>query len=193
SFQGKDLLVGSDQVGYFIRSSKDGRYLWHAKRQYSGDFGVPAPVVHGTSILFTGENNGLQVFDLETIASATPIKSPQFSNDLLLPDTHTPVIVGDQVLVAYEGLHALKLDGLDIIWSAAEDTIHTYASIIASEDRALVMTESNELLLFDNNDGQLIDSMTLAEDGGPLLSHPAIVSDRLLIRVGSEVRCYDLR
>lgn len=191
-FQGKNLLVGIDRIGYFIRSADDGKYLWLAKRKYSGDFGVPAPVIQGTSILFTGENNGLEVFDLTSIASATSVKSPQFANDELLPDSHTPVIAGDQVLVAHEGLHSLALDGLEARWTVAEDKINAYAAIIASPKRALVATEGNELLLVDTDQGALLDSMTLAEGVGPLLSHPAIANDHLFIRVGEEIRCYRL-
>ncbi|MEL6106088.1 MAG: PQQ-binding-like beta-propeller repeat protein, partial [Planctomycetota bacterium] len=191
-FQGKDLLVGIDRIGYFIRSADDGKYLWLAKRKYSGDFGVPAPVINGTSILFTGENNGLEVFDLTAIASAS-VTAPQFANDELLPDSHTPVIAGDQVLVAYEGLHSLNLDGLRSRWTIVEDKINAYAAIIASPKRALVATEGNELLLVDTERGELLDSMTLAEGVGPLLSHPAIANDRLFIRVGDEIRCYRLR
>ncbi|MEO1523918.1 MAG: PhnD/SsuA/transferrin family substrate-binding protein [Planctomycetota bacterium] len=192
-FQGKDLLVGIDRIGYFIRSASDGKYLWLAKRKYSGDFGVPAPVIQGTTILFTGENNGLELFDLASIASETPTEGPQVANDALLPDSHTPVIAGDQVLVAHEGLHALDLEGLEARWSIAEDKIHSYAAIIASSNRALVATENNELLLVDTKQGELLDSIVLAEGVGPLLSHPAIANNHLLIRVGQEIRCYQLR
>ena len=192
-FQGRNLLVGIDRVGYFIRSAEDGKYLWLAKRKYSGDFGVPAPAIQGSTILFTGENNGIESFDLTSIASSTPVKSPQSANDELLPDSHTPVIVGNQVIVAHEGLHGLDLKSLDKKWSVAEGSIQGYASVIASSNRALVATESNELLLVDTAKGEMLDSSTLTDSGAPLLSHPAIADGRLLIRVGEEVRCYRLQ
>jgi hypothetical protein len=142
--------------------------------------------------VFTGENNGVLWFkDLpeKRLDQATAV------DERLIPDSHTPVIVGDQLLVAHDGLHSLNLrDALTESWSVAGNTVAGYASIIASADRALVTTESGKLLLVDLSDhpGKLLDQQTVTERRHSLLSHPAILADRLLVRVENEVRCYRL-
>lgn len=194
TLQGHPLLVGIDQLGYFIRSARDGRYLWFGNRKYAGDFAVPAPIVDDGMLYFTGENNGIEGFDLDKLsAGKTNHAEPVVTHDRLAPDSHTPVVVADRMLVAHQGLHCLDLQkGLTENWSVAEDHITVYASIIASKHRALVTTEQSELILVDLAQGKVIDSMQLANDAPRLLSHPAIADDKLVIRVGNEVRCYRL-
>jgi outer membrane protein assembly factor BamB len=189
---GNRQVVGVTQQGYFVRRARDGGLVWFANPEFSGDFGVPSAVLAPEGLIFTSENNGIQLFAGK---DRYPVR-PSAVNDILIPDSHTPVLVGDQLLVAHEGLHALDAgDSLSKRWSIADELITGYASLIASDRRALVTTERGDLLL-----------VSIAEPGGPkkldqrrletgrvsLLSHPAIQADRLLIRVGTEVRCYRL-
>ena len=189
---GEEMVVaGTDADGYFVRRITDGSIVWSHQPELSGDFGVPSPVVIPGGLVYVGENNGVQLFHRTSNGfTAKPIAI----NDSLIPDSHTPVAIGDKLLVAFDGFHCLSIDHeLRKEWSVAESLITGYASIIASPSRALVTTEGGELLLFDTRDkGKLIDQTKLSKEKAKLLSHPAIVSDQLLIRVGSELRCYKL-
>jgi outer membrane protein assembly factor BamB len=189
---GENMIAGVSEDGYFLRRRDDGSSVWSYESEFSGDFGVPSPVVGQHGAIFSGENNGVLWFkDLlkERADQASAV------DERLIPDSHTPVVVGDQLLVAHDGLHSLNLrEALSESWSIAGDMITGYASIIASADRALVTTEGGKLLLVDlgDNPGKLLDQQMMTEDRHSLLSHPAILGDRLLVRVKSEVRCYRL-
>ncbi len=188
---GKTIL-GVDQDGYFARSSKGGELLWSLEPEISGDFGVPSPVVFDAGVVFTGENNGVQLIGRQGDSLA---KSRAALNDLLIPDSHTPVLVDETLLVAYDGLHGLDVtDDLAERWSIGESIITTYASIIASPNRVLVMTEEGVLALFefDDHKAKLLDKQTIASSKSAVLSHPVVVGDRLLVRLGNVVRCFRL-
>ena len=116
-------------------------------------------------------------------------------NDTFLPDSHTPVAVGNLLLVAYEGIHGLDLsDRLSTNWSVGERWVNGYASIIATDDTALVTTDKGDLILigFDQKSARVLDRVALGDGKISVLSHPAIAGKRLLIRVGREIRCYRL-
>ena len=109
---GENLIAGVGQGGYFLRQRDDGALVWSYTSEFAGDFGVPSPVVSGLGAIFSGENNGVLWFqDLpaQRAAQATAV------DERLIPDTHTPVAVGDQLLVAYDGLHSLSLQDLSLI------------------------------------------------------------------------------
>lgn len=188
----KKLLIGVDERGYFARRTSDGSAVWKFEPPNSGDFGVPSPVLTRDGLVFASENNGLTMVD-STEDSFTRGATSVFED--LTPDTHTPVSVGDLLLVAFDGLHALETTSeMKPRWTLATSDITGHASIIASADRALVTTSRGVLLLFDLNapDGRLIDRRQLAENHVTVLSTPAITDKRLLLRVGAELRCYRL-
>ena len=195
-------LVGVDEKCYFLRNAQDGQLVWSAEPKYSGDFGVPTPVLMGDHVVFTSENNGVQLFSLSPKTQDPKAEDPHpiAVNESLIPDTHTPVVVGNRLLVAHEGLHLLDIrDGLKESWVVAQDAITGYASIIASNRRALVTTEKGQWILVSleqastkDASGILLDHRPLTSKKTHLLSHPAIHGDRLVIRVGNQVRCYRL-
>jgi outer membrane protein assembly factor BamB len=186
-------VIGVSEEGYFVRNAPDGRLLWSVAPEHSGDFGVPAPVLGAHGVIFTSENNGVQLFASKSKTLAKQVSSV---NPLVTPDSHTPVLVGNQLLVAYDGVRGLNVDeGLTESWSVAEDSVRAYASIIASHDRALVTTEAGEWLLLGldrSAKSRVLDQQTLSRDKVRVLSHPAVHRDLVFIRVGSEIRCYRL-
>lgn len=187
-----NILIGVDEEGYFARNVADGGLLWNATPEISGDFGVPSPVIVDRHVVFASENNGIQAFPFLPDGG---ISRSCIVNDLLIPESHTPTFAGGQVLVAHEGLHGLDVaNGLTENWSVAEDWITGYASVIASDEKALVTTESGELLLigFDNRSARVLDRTSLGDRAVSVLSHPAVVGDHLILRVGKEIRCYAL-
>ena len=190
--QNRPVLIGTDQVGYFIRSAENGRYLWLGKRSIPGDFGVPAPVVSDDRLIFTGENNGIESFEW-SIKGRPPAGKPSQTNDSLIPDSHTPVLVGENLLVAFEGLSSLNVDdGLKSQWSIVPEKISGYASIVATEQIALVTTEAAEVILVDLLKGQVLDTLRLDNDPPQVLSHPAVAGKFFVVRIGDRVDCYRL-
>lgn len=186
------VLFGVDESNYFARRADNGQLVWQQAPELSGDFGVPSPVVADSHLVYASENNGIQAFAFEPDGS---ISGQPVLNDFLIPDSHTPVFTGRHLLVAYEGLHSLDLTkDLRESWSVADDVITDYSSIIASESRAIVTTAGGVVLLveFDDSSGKVIDQMKVSDGKPALLSHPAVHDDRFLIRVGKEIRCYQL-
>ncbi|MFK8113041.1 MAG: PQQ-binding-like beta-propeller repeat protein [Rubripirellula sp.] len=186
-------VVGVSENGYFLRRVSDGRLVWSAEPNQEGDFGVATPVMVPGGVVFTSENNGVQLFgrEKEDLSQA----SLDF-NESLLPDSHTPVAVGNQLLVADHGLHSLRLqDGLREAWVIAEEYIHSYASIIASSNRALVTTEDGRWLLastVSNEKGKILDHQPLSSKRTRVLAHPAVHEDCIFVRVANQIRCYRL-
>ncbi|MEM9365604.1 MAG: PQQ-binding-like beta-propeller repeat protein [Planctomycetota bacterium] len=200
SVHDQSVVIGTDQLGYFARKVSDGDYAWLAKRQYSGDFAVPAPVLTANSVIFTGENNGIELYRLPRPQEKSRGKKVDAwaSNQIavtedLAPDSHTPVAVGERLFVTHQGVHALDITNeLRPVWSCLESEVTKYASIIASSDRLLVTSEDNALYLLRASDGHVLDQIQLAEDAPSLLSHPALSGSKLVLRIGAHVRCYQL-
>ena len=158
----------------------------------SGDFGVPTPVAVRGGLIFAGENNGVQLFRQ---AGSGFGSRPVAINDTLIPDSHPPVSIDGKLLVAMNGLHCLSIaDGLNEEWCVGESLITGYASLIVSSNTALVTTENGRLVLFrfGPRGCEIIDQLRLAETRVRVLSHPAVIADKLVIRVGTELRCYRL-
>ena len=184
------FLLGVDSQGYFARRVNDGALVWSLKPQYDGDFGVPSPVIHRNGLILASENNGIQF---------VPRSIEQFGvqvsmlDDSLIPDSHTPVVMGDEVLVAHDGLHSLDVKNqLNRKWSVAESKITGYASIIASSNRAIVTTESGDWILVDTGKGRVIEERSIIGSRKRVLSHPAICENQLFQRVGDQLFRFDL-
>lgn len=175
-------FYGVDAVGYHRRRIDDGTLVWSAERPIEGDFGVPSPVVLDGGVVFVGENNGLMGLRDGRLREL---------DDELIPDAHTPVPIDDHVIVAHDGLHRIDSVTGEKVWSTADDWVTGYASVIASPDRALVVTEDAVAGLFDVGDGRELGRVSLSEQSTRLLSHPAISGGRLYIVVGREMRCYE--
>ena len=182
------LIVGVSQDGYFARNAENGDLVWSFQPEYSGDFGVPSPVLFKGGVVFASENNGIQLIGRTKEAWEDRAKA---IDDRLIPDSHTPVSVRDTLLVAYDGVHALDLkNGLVERWSVGGAKVTTYASLIASADRALATTEAGGQLLMEIATGKVLDERSLTDQRLTVLSHPAVCQDRLIVRVGQELRCY---
>ena len=178
-------LFGVSVNGYFECDVQDGRLRWSANREISGDFGVPAPVLVDGGVAFIGENNGVLY---------KPTKSDRLKvvDDILLPDSHTPVAVGNDLLIAFDGIHRVRLPDGKRIWSSPTSIAEGYASLIASPERAMVIDQQGEVFLVDLETGALLDQASLSLQETRVLSHPAIAEGRMWVRVGKEIRCYSM-
>ena len=80
------------------------------------------------------------------------------------------------------------------IWHRAEEAQGDHATLIADDERVLVITLAGELILLDGRADTcaIISRLRLFEDDVEVYSHPALVGTRLYARAGSSVVCVDL-
>ncbi len=188
-------LVGLDAEGGYARDACNGNILHQWKCTDRRDFGVPSPVQTPEGVLFSSEARGLQLFDLND--KSLSMKPIAMANEIV-PDSHTPVAIHDQLLVAFEGIRSLSLtdsvtDYLTENWNVDDPSLYQYASIIATQDRALVTCENGNILLiqFTKTDAEIVGRWDFKVNR--LLSHPAIVGETLFVRSGRKLRCMDLQ
>jgi outer membrane protein assembly factor BamB len=187
---GKAQVVGYDQKSVGGWALETGERLWTLTPENSGDFNVPTPIIRDDMLWLITENNGLRRY---RFVDGIPQTEPEAIQPDLLPDSHTPVLIGDRIYVSYEGLHVLDAMTLETLWSNDEDHLMGYASLIGSEERLLVLTQSGSLTLFDVTEAkpQQLGTLSLGTDID-FQSHPAICDGKLFVRVGKSLACFDL-
>jgi outer membrane protein assembly factor BamB len=136
-------------------------------------------------VAFIGENNGL------VYKSHHSLELVSIDEDLL-PDSHTPVAIGNDVLIAFEGLSRVSTDRKNRVWSASLDLADGHVALIASEHRLIAFDQAGNVFLADCQKGTILGQSKLSEQKLRTLSHPAVVGTKLWIRVGRELRCYEM-
>jgi len=83
---------------------------------------------------------------------------------------------------------------LSPVWHCDQEASEDHASLIADDERVLVITLAGELILLDARAPQLtvISRLRLFENDVEVYAHPAWVGTRLFARGGSSVLCVDL-
>jgi hypothetical protein len=158
-----------------------------------GDFNVPTPIAVNGGVLVATENNGTRFYRFD--GAGRIISTPAADYQDLSPDTVTPVVTHGRVFGAHLGLHCLDLqNGLKRVWHRDDNTLGDYSTLIADEERVLVITISGELILLDAgaNECSIISRLRVFTDDVEVYSHPALVGTRLYVRGGSSVVCLDL-
>ena len=84
--------------------------------------------------------------------------------------------------------------GLRPVWHREDEALGDHASLIADDERVLVITLGGELILLDArvNNCVILSRHRLFDDDVEVYSHPALVGTRLYARGGSSVVCVDL-
>lgn len=189
---GVEQIVGYDATSLGGWNVETGKRRWELVPAEDGDFNVPTPVVFKGCLLVATENNGTRLYAFDDQGR---IKSePVASNLRLSPDMTTPVVIGDQLFCVDRLIYRLDLsDPLRLVWQKRDRALSDYASLIASDDRLLVVG-SGELLLLDAKADryEIISRLRVFEDNAELYSHPAIIGDRLYIRGETLLRCIKL-
>lgn len=192
-------LGGRHQVvGYDVESLRGwdlatGESLWTLEPERPGDFNVPTPIVWGERLIVATENNGARIYGFDDQGRIVP--EPQATNDSLLPDCHSPVLVGERLLGVSGGLHCLDAERqLAAIWRSDDRTFREYASLIASRERALLTTLHGKLILFDVNGDRFepLSELQLLDREAGLYAHPAVAGQRLYVRGSKALVCLDL-
>jgi outer membrane protein assembly factor BamB len=192
-FGGRRQIVGYDQRSLGGWDVKTGKRLWQLVPPVEGDFNVPTPVALDGSILLSTENNGTRLYRFDDSGRIIPKPVAAFPD--LSPTTTSPVVSHGRVFATHSGLHCLALhDGLKPIWRNKTEALGDHATLIADDERVLVITLAGELLLLDASADHcaILGRMRLFEEDVEVYSHPALVANRLFARGGSTVVCVDL-
>jgi len=192
-FGGRRQLVGYDDQSLGGWDVKTGERLWQLVPTMQGDFNVPTPIAVDGGILMSTENNGTRFHRFDEAGRIHP--QPAFETAVLSPDTATPVVSSGRVFGWHLGLLCLDLqNGLQPVWRLDEDLAGDYATLIADDERVLVITLGGELLLLNAcaDDQPILSRLRVFEEDVEVYSHPALVGSRLYLRGGSRVVCVNL-
>jgi outer membrane protein assembly factor BamB len=192
-FGGRLQVVGHDAESLGGWDVKTGKRLWRIAHSNSKEFGVPTPVAVGERLLVSTELEGTRLYQFAADGIINP--RPIAVNEDLAPDSHTPVVVGKRVFGVWNDLFCLDLShGLKPVWRGEDNSFVAYASLIASNDRLLVVGLNGEVLLLDSKSDRMriLGRMPVFENDRGVYSHPAVVGTRLYIRGSAEIVCVDL-
>lgn len=198
SIAGRVQIIGYDRDSLGGWNPQTGERLWSLVPKRSGDFNVPTPLVvptaAGLRLVVSSESNGTRSYRFDE--SGNIAARPEAEHFDLAPDTHTPVVVGTRLFGIWGELFCLDVaDGLKEIYHAKDDAFIDYASIMASDDRLLITSQSGELLLVDAHadEFRVLNRLKLFEQDNGVLSHPALVGDRLYVRGSDRIVCLRLQ
>ena len=192
-FGGVRQIVGYDAISLGGWDIETGRRLWTLVPPEKGDFNVPTPIAVDGKLLVSTENNGTRLYTFDDQGAI--VQKPLAEHPDLAPDSSTPIVAAGRVFGVRGELFCLDAaDGLKPLWSGDDEAFKDYASIIGSPTRLLVTSNRGELLLIraDGERFELISRLPLFDDGSTVLSHPALVGNRLYIRGGTSIRCVTL-
>lgn len=191
---GKKQIVGHDLTtlgGWDIAS---GKRLWELKPALPGDFNVPTPIQVGAHLLVTTENNRTRLYQFQKDGHIDP--KPLAVNKNLHNDTHTPVVVGRRVYGLHRRLFCLDLgDGLKTLWDHEDKPFNGYASILASDERLLIVSVGGEVTLLDAKADEYREisrwELFAGEQAG--YAHPALVGSKLYLRGNGSIMAIELK
>jgi outer membrane protein assembly factor BamB len=193
TFGGKRQIVGHDNTTLGGWDVETGKRLWEITPQRRGDFNVPTPMQVGDQLLVTTENNGARLFKFKDAGVIDP--NPVAVSRLLPSDTHSPVVVGSRVFGIGHGMQCLDVkNSLKPIWNSDDDAFSSYGSIVASDERLLVVALDGTVILLDARAGKMRDlgrwQLFREEQAG--YAHPAVVGTKLYLRGNSSIICIEL-
>ena len=193
AFGGVRQIVGYDEKSLGGWDPATGRRLWTLVPPLQGDFNVPSPINAGGKLIVATENNGTRLYDFAADGHIKP--TPAASNGDLVPDMCTPVLAGGKLFGCCGSLYCLDAARrLAVRWNGEDDALAGYASVIAAKDRVLVATNHGELLLVDAAAGKftILSRLRVFPEDCEVLSHPAIVGNRIYLRDMAKIVCVDL-
>src|SRR5438132_1329002 len=192
-FGGRRQIVGYDQRSLGGWDVKSGKRLWQLVPPKEGDFNVPTPIAADGGVIVTTENNGTRLYRFDESGRIIPKPAAEFAD--LSPTTATPVVTCGRIFVAHQGLHCLDAQqGLKPVWHREDEAPGDHATLIADDERVLVITLGGELILLDGKSEEcaIISRLRIFDGDVEIYSHPAFVGTRLYARGGSSVVCVEL-
>jgi outer membrane protein assembly factor BamB len=193
TFGGVRQIVGYDEKSLGGWDPATGKRLWTMVPPLHGDFNVPTPIDADGKLVMATENNGTRLYDFDGNGVIKTV--PVASNSDLVPDSSTPVLVGDKLFGCSGSLYCLDISKrLAARWNGEDDALAGYACAIASDRRVLVVTNHGELLLVDAEADRftIVSRLRVFPADSEVLSHPAIVGNRIYLRDMTRIVCVDL-
>lgn len=192
-FGGRRQIVGYDQFTLGGWDVKTGERLWRLVPASEGDFNVPTPIAVDGGVVVSTENNGTRLYGFDAAGRIRP--QPVGECPDLAPDCATPVLAAGRLFGVNQGLYCLDLQsGLKRLWHLEDDALDDYGTVLADDERVLVVTLGGELLLMDARADQasVLSRLRVFEEDVEVYCHPAMVGTRLYLRGGFQVVCLDL-
>jgi outer membrane protein assembly factor BamB len=197
TFGTRRQIVGYERRALCGWDIDTGRRLWRVVPKRPNDFNVPTPLAVGGKLLVSTEHNGTRLYRFTDDGMIVP--EPVASNRELAPDSHTPVAISGRLFGVWSGLRCLDAATLKPLWTADDDAFNNYATAIAGAtsaggNRVLVVSKHGELLLIDAaaDTYRLLSRQMIFDDDSGVLSHPALVGQKLYLRGSDEIVCLDL-
>ena len=188
---GVKQIVGHDAKTIGGWDPDTGKRLWTITPISDGDFNVPTPIIWDGKLILVTENNGCRIFEFDT--DGNPNKDPIAVYEKLRSDMCTPVVVGPNLFCVKDFLYCLDLENdLAQRWRLRDKCLGAYASLIASDDRLLVIGKGELLLLSTDGSKEIISRQRVFSRRTNLYSHPAIVGNRLYLRGENQLVCLEL-
>jgi outer membrane protein assembly factor BamB len=189
-------IVGHDATTLGGWDIATGKRLWTLEPPVIGDFNVPTPIIYQGRLIVATENNGARLYAFDERGKIRPESVATFAD--LAPDTHTPAVAGNRLFGVSQTLFCLDLTGspsLKLLWTGKDPAFLDHTSLIASDNRLLIFTSEGELLLIDARAPEfaLLGRLSVLPGERGLLSHPALVGDRLYVRGSAEIVCVKLQ
>jgi outer membrane protein assembly factor BamB/ABC-type phosphate/phosphonate transport system substrate-binding protein len=187
-FGGCRQIVGYDAESLGGWDIDSGKRLWTLVPPQKGDFNTPTPIAIDGKLLVSSENNGTRLYEFND--SGVIRQKPMAKNDKLAPDSSTPVVFDGKVFGCSGELFCLDALSLKTHWTSDDKAFTNYVTLIAGSDRVLIATAGGDLLLYDAGRGRrvLISKLQVFSEG-EMLSHPALIGNRLYLRGPDSVRC----
>ncbi len=175
----------------------NGKQCWEIVPETSGDFMVPTPIVAGSHLLITSENNGTRMYDLAAKKSQGAAPLPLLAKSKILSgDTHTPVVVGDFLIGVDQDLISLHCKAQLREASVFSDSaLDQYTTLLQEDNRLLVCCSNGTFIgIRVEPNGELVEyaRSDVAKESSPIMAHPALVEGLLLVRHSDRVSAYRL-
>ncbi len=191
TFGGRRQIVGHDAKSIGGWDIATGKRLWTVTPPYGGEFNVPTPINFNGDLLVSTEQNGTRRYQFDSQGAANP--EPVSQNKRLRPDMSSPVLVGKHLYCVNQFLYCLDAsDDLKELWRLRDPALSDYGSLIASEDRLLVVGDGELLLLKTDGSKTILSRQRVFDSPDRIYSHPALVGNKLFIRGETRLKCVQL-
>ncbi len=193
SFAGVRQIIAYDAKSLGGWDPETGERLWELVPSRSGDFNVPTPIPLDERHLFVAtENNKGRIYRFDDKGRIDP--KPVFVQDELAHDSNTAVASEGRIYAADWALLCLDAGSLRILWTLEDDALGDYATLILGETRLLLSTHDGTVLLIDRTvePGRIVSRWRPFGDDDVVLSHPVVLTNRLLVRSTSKIVCIRL-
>ena len=191
TFDGIEQVILYGERSLFGVELATGKRLWSHQPKRSGDFNVPTPFAVGNRLFTTTENNGSRLYDFD--GSGRIKENFVAQNDDLSPDCSTPILIDGRIFGVWNDLFVLDAATLQTDATFSDEGLSGYVSIIGGKTSSgqtylLTVSETGVVLLWRVGGTECkIIARCQALGEGDLLTHPALVGDKLYLRNVREV------